>query len=246
VPRGPELAARLSSVLDVIYLIFNEGYSPTAGTEWTRPTLCDEALRLGRVLAELAPEAPEVHGLIGLMEIQASRLRARIGPSGEPVRLLDQNRTTWDRVLIRRGLAAVARGERFGGIRGPFLLQAAIAACHARAATPEDTDWPRIVQLYDELAALSPSPVVALNRAVAVAMAQGAAAGLALVDVLGAEPALKGYHYLPSVRGDLLQKLGRSDEARREFERAARLTQNARERDLLAARARSCGQRNLL
>jgi RNA polymerase sigma factor (sigma-70 family) len=246
VPRGPELAARLSSVLDVIYLIFNEGYSPTAGTEWTRPTLCDEALRLGRVLAELAPEAPEVHGLIGLMEIQASRLRARIGPSGEPVRLLDQNRTTWDRVLIRRGLAAVARGERFGGVRGPFLLQAAIAACHARAATPEDTDWPRIVRLYDELAALSPSPVVALNRAVAVAMAQGAAAGLALVDALGAEPALKGYHYLPSVRGDLLQKLGRSDEARQEFERAARLTQNARERDLLAARARSCGQRNLL
>jgi RNA polymerase sigma factor (sigma-70 family) len=246
VPRGPELAARLSSVLDVIYLIFNEGYSPTAGTEWTRPTLCDEALRLGRVLAELAPEAPEVHGLIGLMEIQASRLRARIGPSGEPVRLLDQNRTTWDRVLIRRGLAAVARGERFGGVRGPFLLQAAIAACHARAATPEDTDWPRIVRLYDELAALSPSPVIALNRAVAVAMAQGAAAGLALVDALGAEPALKGYHYLPSVRGDLLQKLGRSDEARQEFERAARLTQNARERDLLAARARSCGQRNLL
>ena len=241
VPRGPDLAARLSSVLDVIYLIFNEGYSPTGGREWTRPTLCDEALRLGRVLAELAPEEPDVHGLIGLMEIQASRLRARIGPSGEPVRLFDQNRTTWDRVLIRRGLAAVARGERLGGVRGPFLLQAAIAACHARAATPEDTDWPRIVRLYDELATLSRSPVVALNRAVAVAMAQGAAAGLALVDALGAEPALKGYHYLPSVRGDLLEKLGRRDEARKEFERAARLTQNARERDLLVARARSCG-----
>ena len=238
-PRGPELAARLSSVLDVIYLVFNEGYSPTAGADWTRPALCEEALRLGRILAELAPGEAEVHGLIGLMEIQASRLRARIGASGEPVRLFDQNRATWDRLLIRRGLAAVARGERLGGVRGPYLLQAAIAACHARAPAPEDTDWPRIVELYDELVSLSPSPVVELNRAVAVSMARGPASGLALIDALRTEPALERYHYLPSLRGDLLEKLGRTDEARREFERAAKLTRNARERDLLLERARS-------
>jgi RNA polymerase sigma-70 factor, ECF subfamily len=239
VPRGAELAGRLASVLDVIYLVFNEGYSPTAGADWTRPPLCDEALRLGRILAELAPEEPEVHGLVGLMEIQASRLRARVGPGGEPVLLLDQNRAAWDRLLIRRGLAAVERGLRLGGARGPYLLQASIAACHARALTAEDTDWPRIAELYGELAAIARSPVVELNRAVAVAMAEGPAAGLAIVDTIRSEPSLATYHYLPSVRGDLLARLGRVDEARAEFERAASMTRNARERDVLLARARS-------
>jgi RNA polymerase sigma factor (sigma-70 family) len=238
VPRGAELAARLASVLEVIYLIFNEGYSATAGDDWTRPELCNDALRLGRILAELAPEEPEVHGLVALMEIQASRLRARTGPSGEPVLLADQDRARWDHLLVRRGLAALQRAESLAGSTpGPYTLQAAIAACHGRARTAEATDWRRIVALYDALAALNPSPVVALNRAVAVAMADGPAAGLALVDALGTERALAGYHLLPSVRADLLQKLGRGPEARAEFERAASLTRNARERDLLLARA---------
>jgi len=241
VPRGTERAARLSSVLEVIYLVFNEGYTATAGGDWMRPTLCEEALRLGRILAGLMPRQPEVHGLVALMEIQASRLRARAGPSGEPVLLLDQNRALWDRLLIRRGLLALERAEELsGGARGPYTLQAAIAACHARAVAPEETDWPRIVALYDALAALAPSPVVALNRAVAVAMASGPQEGLELVDVLASDPALQGYHLLPSVRGDLLVKLGRLDEARPEFERAAALTRNARERDLLLERARAC------
>jgi RNA polymerase sigma-70 factor (ECF subfamily) len=237
VPRRDELAARLSSVLEVIYLVFNEGYSATAGDDWMRPALCEDALRLGRILAELVPREPEVHGLVALMEIQASRSRARVGPSGEPVLLLDQDRARWDHILVRRGLAALQRAERLGGALGTYALQAAIAACHARARTPDETDWERIAALYDALAQLAPSPVVELNRAVAVAMAFGPAAGLELVDALTSEPTLKGYHLLPSVRGDLLAKLGRSDEARAEFERAASLTRNARERELLLERA---------
>jgi predicted RNA polymerase sigma factor len=220
VPRGDELAARLSSVLEVIYLIFNEGYTATAGDDWMRPALCDDALRLGRILAELAPKEPEVHGLVALMEIHASRSRARVGPSGEPILLLDQNRARWDQLLIRRGLAALDRAEKLGGTRGPYTLQAAITACHARARTPAETDWARIAALYRELAQLTPSPIVDLNRAVAVAMAFGPQAGLELVHALASEPSLQGYHLLPGVRGDLLMKLGRFDEARPEFERA--------------------------
>jgi RNA polymerase sigma factor (sigma-70 family) len=237
VPTGVDRAARLSSVLEVIYLIFNEGYSPTAGEEWVRPALCEEALRLGRVLAGLAPDEPEVHGLVALMEIQASRLGARTDPSGKPVLLLDQDRAKWDHLLIGRGLAALERAERVGGTLGPYALQAAIAACHARARAAEETDWERIVALYDALAQVMPTPVVELNRAVAVGMAFGPEAGLELVDELVSEGSLDGYHLLPSVRGDLLAKLGRHEEARREFERAASLTANARERDLLLARA---------
>ena len=242
VPRGAELAARLSSVLQVIYLVFNEGYSATAGDAWMRPALCEDALRLGRILAELAPKEPEVHGLVALMEIQASRLRARIGPAGEPVPLLDQDRARWDHVLVRRGLAALERAEVLGGALGPYALQAAIAACHARARTPAETDWARIAALYDALAQLAPSPVVELNRAVAVAMAFGSAAGLQLVDALTSEPSLKEYHLLPSVRGDLLAKLGRFEEARAELERAASLTRNAPERELLLERATACAR----
>ena len=241
VPRGAELATRLSSVLEVIYLVFNEGYSATAGDDWMRPQLCDEALRLGRILAGLAPEEPEVHGLVSLMEIQASRLRARTGPSGEPVLLLDQDRARWDQLLIHRGLTALQRAEELGGASGPYALQAAIAACHARARTPEETDWVRIAALYEALVRLVPSPVVELNLAVAVSMAFGPAAGLELVDALTSEPSLDGYHLLPSVRGDLLSKLGRAEEARAEFERAASLTRNARERELLLERARASG-----
>ncbi|HMI54585.1 MAG TPA: RNA polymerase sigma factor [Gemmatimonadaceae bacterium] len=237
VPRRPELAARLSSVLGVIYLVFNEGYSATAGDDWLRPGLCEDALRLGRILAELAPNEPEVHGLVALMEIQASRSRARVGPGGKPILLLDQDRGRWDQLLIRRGLAALARAEQLGGARGPYALQAAIAACHARARTAAETDWERIVALYDALAELQPSPIVELNRAVAVSMAYGPALGLELIDALTSEPALKSYHLLPSVRGDLLVKLGRHDEARPEFERAASLTRNTRERELLIERA---------
>jgi len=240
VPGGPERVARLTSVLEVIYLIFNEGYAATAGEDWVRPALCEEAIRLGRILAELAPTEPEVHGLVALMEIHASRLRARVGPSGEPVLLLDQDRARWDRLLIGRGLVALERAETLGGALGPYALQAAIAACHARAATAAETDWPRIVALYDAVAELAPSPVVELNRAVAVGMAFGPAAGLDLVDALVPEPSLKAYHLLPAVRGDLLRKLGRSDEARAEFERAASLTQNVRERELLQRRAAEC------
>jgi RNA polymerase sigma factor (sigma-70 family) len=246
VPYGDDLAERLSSVLSVIYLIFNEGYSATAGDDWMRPQLCEEALRLGRILAELAREEPEVHGLVALMEIQASRFAARNGPSGEPVLLLDQNRLLWDHLLIRRGLGALARAEALtstsGRVAGPYLLQAAIAACHARAARAEDTDWARIVGLYGALAEITPSPIVDLNRAVALAMLFGPEAGLEIVDALTEEPALKTYHLLPSVRGDLLRKLGRLDEARAEFERAASLTQNERERKLLLDRAASCAQ----
>jgi RNA polymerase sigma-70 factor (ECF subfamily) len=244
VPRGSELAARLSSVLEVVYLVFNEGYSATAGDDWMRPTLCEEALRLGRVLAELAPGEPEVHGLVALMEIQASRSRARVSPSGEPILLFDQNRAHWDRLLIRRGLAALDRANSLGGARGPYALQAAIAACHARTLTPEDTDWARIVALYGELAQITPSPIVELNRAVAVAMAAGPQAGLDLIDGLTAERSLENYHLLPSVRGDLLVKLGRFDEARGEFQRAASLTRNVRERELLLARSRECAGRS--
>lgn len=240
VPRGEELAARLSSVLVVIYLIFNEGYSATAGDDWMRPALCEEALRLGRILAELSPKEPEVHGLVALMEIQSSRSRARVSSSGEPILLLEQNRAQWDQLLIRRGLAALDRAERLGGRQGPYALQAAIAACHTRAVTPEETDWARIVSLYDALAQVTPSPIVELNRAVAVGMAFGPAAGLELVDALTEERSLEGYHLLPSVRGDLLKKLGRFDEARSEFERAAALTRNARERELLLDRVREC------
>jgi RNA polymerase sigma-70 factor, ECF subfamily len=239
VPRGPELAERLSSVLEVIYLIFNEGYTATAGDDWMRPALCEEALRLGRVLAGLAPEEPEVHGLVALMEIQASRSRARLSPSGQPVLLLDQDRGRWDQLLIHRGLAALEHAEELGGAGGPYALQAAIAACHARARTAAETEWTRIAALYEALVRLVPSPVVALNRAVAFGMAFGPAAGLDLVNALTSEPSLKNYHLLPSVRGDLLAKLGRAEEARAEFERAASLTQNARERDLLRARAAS-------
>jgi RNA polymerase sigma-70 factor (ECF subfamily) len=240
VPRGAERAGRLSSVLEVIYLVFNEGYTATAGDDWMRPALCEDALRVGRILAELAPQEPEVHGLVALMEIQASRARARVGPSGEPVLLLDQNRSLWDRVLIRRGLDALERANRLGGSQGPYALQAAIAACHARARTPDETDWARIAALYVALATLTPSPVVELNRAVAVGMAFGPQAGLDLVDMLVAEASLENYHLLPSVRGDLLKKLGRFDEAREEFERAASLTRNARERGLLLERASAC------
>ena len=240
VPRGVEFSARLSSVLQVIYLVFNEGYSATAGDDWMRPELCQDALRLGRILAGLVPEEPEVHGLVALMEIQASRSRARVGPNGEPVLLLDQDRARWDHVLVRRGLAALERAERLGGAHGPYALQAAIAACHARARTADETDWTRIAALYEELAGITPSPIVDLNRAVAVGMAFGPAAGLDLVDALTVEPTLKSYHLLPSVRGDLLVKLGRAGEARAEFERAASLTRNARERELLLERARAC------
>jgi RNA polymerase sigma-70 factor, ECF subfamily len=239
-PRGAELTARLSSVLEVIYLIFNEGYSATAGEDWMRPALCEEALRLGRILAELTPQEPEVHGLVALMEIQASRSAARTGPSGEPILLLDQNRARWDYILIRRGLKALERAEALGGALGTYTLQAAIAACHARARTAAETDWKRIAALYEALAQLSPSPVIELNRAVAVAMAFGPAAGLEIVEALTSEPLLKNYYLLPSVRGDLLTKLGRSHEARAEFERAASLTRNARERQLLLKRATAC------
>jgi RNA polymerase sigma-70 factor (ECF subfamily) len=237
IPRGADRGARLSSVLEVIYLVFNEGYSATAGDDWVRPALCEDALRLGRVLAELVPEEPEVHGLVALMEIQASRLRSRVGPGGEPILLLDQDRARWDHLLIRRGLAALERAEKLGGTLGPYALQAAIAACHARARTAEETDWVRMAALYDALSQVAPSPVVELNRAVALGMAFGPAAGLELVDTLIAEPSLKGYHLLPAVRGDLLAKLGRFDEARQEFERAASLTRNERERRLLLERA---------
>jgi RNA polymerase sigma factor (sigma-70 family) len=250
VPRGADLGARLSSVLGVIYLIFNEGYSATAGGDWMRPALCEDALRLGRILAGLAPREPEVYGLVALMEIQASRSRARTGPSGEPILLFDQNRAHWDQLLIRRGLAALALAENLGAekkaaesmgaVQGPYTLQAQIAACHARARSPEETDWPRIVRLYSALAQRTPSPIVELNRAVAVAMAFGPAAGLQLVDALYAESSLQSYHLLPSVRGDLLKRLGRFDEARAEFEHAASLTLNARERQLLLDRARAC------
>jgi RNA polymerase sigma factor (sigma-70 family) len=242
IPRKAELAARLASVLEVIYLIFNEGYSATAGDDWMRPGLCEEALRLGRILAELAANEPEVHGLVALMEVQASRLHARISPSGEPILLLEQDRALWDQLLIRRGLDALERAEKLGGSGGPYALQAAIAACHAQALSAEETDWARIVTLYEALARLTPSPVVELNRAVAVAMAFGPAAGLELADTLTSEPSLKAYHLLPSVRGDLLKKLGRLDEARAEFERAASLTRNSRERELLQERARACTQ----
>jgi RNA polymerase sigma factor (sigma-70 family) len=244
VPRGDALAARLSSVLGVIYLIFNEGYTATAGDDWMRPALCEEALRLGRIVAELVPTEPEVHGLVALMEIQASRAAARVGPSGEPVLLLDQDRARWDHLLIRRGLAALDRAEALGDVLGPYGLQAAIAACHARARIPEETDWVRIAALYDALAQLAPSPVVELNRAVALGMAFGPSAGLELVDTLTSEPSLKGYHLLPSVRGDLLAKLGRFDEAHEEFKRAASLTRNGRERTLLLERATACARRN--
>jgi RNA polymerase sigma-70 factor (ECF subfamily) len=237
VPRGEELAARRASVLGVIYLIFNEGYAATAGDDWMRPGLCEDALRLGRILAELAPDEPEVHGLVALMEIQASRARARVGSSGEPVLLLDQDRTRWDHLLVHRGLTALARAEALGGSLGPYALQAAIAACHARARTAAETDWLRIAALYDALAQLTPSPIVDLNRAVAVGMAFGPAAGLELVDALVSEPSLRAYHLLPAVRGDLLAKLGRLAEARTEFERAAALTRNVRERELLLGRA---------
>jgi RNA polymerase sigma factor (sigma-70 family) len=245
VPRGAELNARLASVLEVIYLVFNEGYSATAGDDWLRPTLCEEALRLGRILAELAPQEAEVHGLVALMEIQASRARARVGPSGEPILLFEQNRAHWDQLLIRRGLAALERAAGLDAIkpgsrRGFYALQASIAACHARARTPEETDWTHIVKLYETLAQIAPSPVVELNRAVAVAMASGPAAGLQLVDALAADRSLENYHLLPSVRGDLLKKLCRLEEARAEFERAASLTRNARERELLLQRARTC------
>jgi RNA polymerase sigma factor (sigma-70 family) len=242
VPRGDELAARISSVLEVLYLIFNEGYTATAGDDWMRPALCEEALRLGRILVELTPMEPEVRGLVALMEIQASRSRARTSPLGEPILLLDQDRGRWDQLLIHRGLAALDHAEKLGGTLGPYALQAAIAACHARARTPEETDWARIVTLYEALAQLAPSPVVELNRAVAVAMALGPAAGLALVDALNSEPSLKAYHLLPSVRGDLLRKLGRFEEARVEFERAATLTRNGRERELMLDRARTCAE----
>jgi RNA polymerase sigma factor (sigma-70 family) len=242
VPRGDELADRLASVLEVVYLIFNEGYSATAGDDWTRPELCEDALRLGRILAELAPNEPDVHGLISLLEIQASRLHARLGPTGEPIVLLEQNRTLWNQLLIQRGLAALARAEALGGSHRPYVLQAAIAACHARARTAAETDWPRIAALYEALAQVTPSPIVELNRAVALAMAYGPAVGLELVDALQDEPLLQGYHLLPAVRGDLLAKLGRCDEARKEFERAASLTRNAREQALLLERADACAR----
>jgi RNA polymerase sigma-70 factor (ECF subfamily) len=240
VPRRAERGARLASVLEVIYLVFNEGYTATAGDDWMRPALCEDALRLGRILAELVPQEPEVHGLVALMEIQASRAKARVGPSGEPIVLRDQNRALWDQLLIRRGLAALERAETLGGSEGPYALQAAIAACHARALAPDETDWTRIATFYETLVRLVPSPVVELNRAVAVAMAFGPRAGLEIVDVLTADASLANYHLLPSVRGDLLTRLGRFNEAREEFERAASLTRNARERELLLERARAC------
>src|SRR5579863_3790770 len=240
VPRGAEFAARLSSVLQVIYLIFNEGYTATAGDDLMRPSLCEDAQRLGRILADLVPNEPEVHGLVALMEIQASRARARVDAAGEPVLLPDQDRAQWDQLLIRRGLAALDRAEQLGGARGSYALQAAIAACHARALRARDTDWARIAALYETLGKVAPSPIVELNRAVAVAMAYGPQAGLELVDALAAEPSLKSYHLLPSVRGDFLKKLGRFPEARAEFERAASLTRNARERQFLLERAQAC------
>ena len=242
VPRGAEFTARLSSVLQVIYLIFNEGYTATAGDDWLRPALCEEALRLGRILAGLVPNEPEVHGLLALMEIQASRSKARVNHKGEPVLLLDQDRGRWDQLLIRRGLAALDTAAKLGRTRGMYVLQAEIAACHARAGTSSETDWKRIIALYEELAEVMPSPIVELNRAVAVAMAFGPKAGLELVDALGSEPALESYHLLPSVRGDLLKKLGRFGEARAEFERAASITRNTREREFLLARSRECGE----
>jgi len=242
VPRGIDFTARLSSVLQVIYLVFNEGYSATSGDDWMRPALCEDALRLGRILAGLVPTEPEVHGLVALMEIQASRSKARVDASGEPILLLDQDRGQWDQLLIRRGLAALDRVEKLGGTRGPYAIQAAIAGCHARAVAPNDTDWERIASLYAALAEVAPSPIVELNRAVAVGMAYGPAAGLELVEALRDEPALRGYHLLPSVRADLLRKLGRRDEARAEFELAASITQNVRERNLLLERARLCGE----
>ncbi|HET9768098.1 MAG TPA: RNA polymerase sigma factor [Thermoanaerobaculia bacterium] len=245
VPRADELGARLASVLEVVYLIFNEGYAATAGDDWMRPALCADALRLGRILAGLMPREPEVHGLVALMEIQASRAAARTGPGGAPILLLDQDRGRWDQLLIRRGLAALARAEALGGARGPYALQAAIAACHARARTADQTDWPRIAALYAALAEVTPSPIVELNRAVAVAMAFGPAAGLEIVDGLVSEPTLAGYHLLQSVRGDLLFKLGRLDAARAEFERAAAVTRNARERELLLERAAACAPRHV-
>ncbi|HTM00954.1 MAG TPA: RNA polymerase sigma factor [Candidatus Omnitrophota bacterium] len=237
VPRGPDLAARLTSVLEVLYLVFNEGYAATAGEDWMRPALCEEALRLSRILAALMPSEPEVHGLVALMEIQASRMRARIGPSGEPVLLMEQDRARWDRLLIGRGLAALARAESLSDAPGTYVLQASIAACHARARTAPETDWRRIASLYGALGRITPSPVVELNRAVAVAMAEGPAAGLAIVETLVSEPALRGYHLLPAVRGDLLEKLGRVEEARAEFQRAASITRNAAERKILLERA---------
>ncbi|MGW0804525.1 RNA polymerase sigma factor [Nonomuraea sp. NPDC002799] len=240
VPQGAQLSARLAAVLEVIYLVFNEGYSATAGDDWMRPALCEDALRLGRVLAGLMPKEPEVHGLVALMEIQASRSAARVSSSGEPILLLEQNRARWDQLLIRRGLAALDHAEKLAGTLGPYTLQAAIAACHARAAGPEDTDWVRIAALYESLARTSRSPIVELNRAVALSMAYGPATGLELLDQIVDEPALKEYHLLPSVRGDLLFKLGRRAEARAEFERAAALTRNARERALLRERAAAC------
>jgi predicted RNA polymerase sigma factor len=240
VPSGPELATRLSSVLEVIYLVFNEGYSATAGDDWMRPGLCEDALRLGRILAELAPDEPDVHGLVALMEIQASRSAARVSPSGAPVLLLEQNRALWDQLLIRRGLAALARAEELGGAGGPYALQAAIAACHARARTADETDWQRIAVLYYALAQRTPSPVVELNRAVAVSMAFGPAAGLAIVEALVGDPSLRAYPHLHGVRGDLLDKLGRFEQAKSEFERAAELTKNAGERSVLLTRAAAC------
>ncbi len=243
VPRGAEFTVRLASVLQVLYLIFNEGYSATAGDDWLRPALCEEALRLGRILVGLVPNEAEAHGLVALMEIQASRAKARVNESGEPILLLDQDRARWDRLLINRGLAALERAEKLGGMRGPYAIQAAIAACHAQARSGEETDWARIAELYGELREVTPSPIVELNRAVAVGMARGPAAGLELVDTLVSDPALENYHLLPSVRGDLLKKLGRMEEARAEFERAACLTRNVRERNLLLERARGCGER---
>src|SRR5215469_9382394 len=240
IPRGPDFTARLSSVFEVIYLIFNEGYSSTSGDDWLRPALCEDALRLGRILAELVPNEAEAHGLVALMEIQASRAKARVNASGEPILLFDQDRAQWDQLLIRRGLSALERAEKLGTASGWYLLQAEIAACHARARAPEETDWRRIVALYEALAQLAPSPIVELNRAVAVGMASGPQAGLELVDSLKSDPVLKDYHLLPSVRGDLLKKLGRLGEARAEFQRAAALTRNARERNLLLQRAQKC------
>jgi RNA polymerase sigma-70 factor, ECF subfamily len=240
VPRGDELQARLPSVLEVIYLVFNEGYAASAGEDWIRPALCEEALRLGRILAVLAPAEPEAHGLIALLEIQASRMAARLGPGGRPVLLLDQDRSRWDLLLIGRGLAALERAEASRGPLGPYGLQAAITACHGRAREPEETDWVRIAALYDALSQIAPSPIVELNRAVALGMAFGPEAGLELLEEIAGEPALSGYHLLPSVRGDLLEKLERREEAAAEFERAASLTENARERELLRTRAGAC------
>jgi predicted RNA polymerase sigma factor len=242
IPRGPELNERLASVLEVIYLIFNEGYTATAGDDWMRPGLCDEALRMGRILAELAPKEPEVHGLVALMEIQASRSKARTRPNGEPILLMEQNRANWDQLLIQRGLAALQRARQFGGAPGAYTLQAEIAACHARAREREETDWNRIVELYGELAALTPSPVIELNRAVAVSMASGPEPALDIVDRLASDSRLSGYHLLPSARADFLKKLGRLDEARAEFERAASMTRNKQERKLLLERARECSE----